>query len=85
MLLATCIGLCFVFFYPFIIVAILLEDGGPIFFTQNRIGQNNKILKRINFRSMTKHSEGDGLARDAQVTRIGNFLRKTRLDELPQV
>ncbi len=82
---ATCIGLVSLVFYPFIIVAILLEDGGPIFFTQNRIGQNNKIFKTYKFRSMTKHSEGDGLARDAQVTRIGNFLRKTRLDELPQV
>ncbi len=82
---ATLIGLVSLIFYPFIIAAIVFEDGGPIFFTQNRVGQNNKIFKTYKFRSMTKHAEKDGLAKDAQVTTVGNFLRKTRLDELPQV
>jgi exopolysaccharide biosynthesis polyprenyl glycosylphosphotransferase len=72
-------------FYPFVIVAIKLEDGGPIFFTQDRIGQNNKVIKTLKFRSMTPHSERDGIAKNPQVTRTGAFLRKTRFDEIPQL
>ncbi|HLP44160.1 MAG TPA: exopolysaccharide biosynthesis polyprenyl glycosylphosphotransferase [Candidatus Nanoarchaeia archaeon] len=82
---ALLVGLVSLLFYPLIIIAIKLEDGGPIFFAQDRVGQNNKIFTTYKFRSMTVHNEKDGIAKDAEVTRIGNFLRKTRLDELPQI
>ncbi len=64
--------------YPFVIVAIKFDDGGVIFFTQERVGQNNKIIKILKFRSMTEDEP-------KQVTRVGELLRKTRIDELPQL
>ena len=62
-------------FYPFIVLAIKLDDGRDIFFRQERMGENNKVFKILKFRSM----------RDDEVTRAGKILRKTRLDELPQL
>lgn len=79
------VGLISLIFYPFIIVAIKLEDGGSVFFVQDRIGQNNKIIKTVKFRSMAEHDEKDGIAKDRCVTKTGAFLRRTRLDELPQL
>jgi exopolysaccharide biosynthesis polyprenyl glycosylphosphotransferase len=79
------IGLLSLILYPLIILLILLEDGRPIFFTQNRVGKNNKIFKTYKFRSMTVHNDPGGIAKNPQVTQVGDFLRKTRLDELPQI
>jgi len=73
-------------------LAIWLEDGfgAPVFFRQNRVGQGGKVFQVMKFRSMTVDAEGDGKARwatanDSRVTRVGNFIRKTRIDELPQI
>jgi sugar transferase (PEP-CTERM system associated) len=73
-------------------LAIWLEDGfgAPIFFQQERVGLNGKIFRVLKFRSMSVDAEGDGKARwakpgDARVTRVGSFIRKTRIDELPQI
>lgn len=73
-------------------LAIWLEDGfgAPIFFRQNRVGLNGEIFQVLKFRSMTVDAEGDGKARwatknDSRVTRVGSFIRRTRIDELPQI
>ena len=73
-------------------LAIWLEDGfsAPIFFYQERVGLHGRRFKVIKFRSMSVDAEGDGKARwatknDSQVTRVGAFIRKTRIDELPQI
>lgn len=78
-------GVVSLIFYPFIIAAILLDDGRPFYFVQDRIGKNKKVFKTYKFRSFPVHNESDGIAKNLKVTRIGNFLRKTRLDELPQI
>ncbi len=74
---------------PFISLAILLETGHPIFFSQDRLGINGQVYRITKFRTMRQDAEKDGKARmatenDDRVTRIGRFLRKSHLDELPQ-
>jgi sugar transferase (PEP-CTERM system associated) len=74
------------------VAAIWLEDGfgAPLVFRQNRVGQRGKIFQVLKFRSMTVDAEGDGKARwatanDSRVTRVGQFIRRVRIDELPQI
>lgn len=71
-------------------LAILFEDGGPIFYRQERVGLNGRLFNVIKFRSMRSDAESDGKPRwasanDDRVTRVGRFIRKTRIDELPQL
>ena len=67
-------------------MAIKLEDGGSVLVTQERIGRNNKIFKIAKFRSMKASDAGAWVTKDDdRVTRVGRILRKTRLDELPQL
>jgi len=73
-------------------LAIRLESGrnAPILYRQERVGENGKSFPVIKFRSMRTDAECDGVARwatknDDRVTRVGRFIRKTRLDELPQL
>lgn len=74
---------------PMIISAILikLNDGGPVIFKQKRIGKNLKPFYIYKFRTMTtKRKELDGtMTHDEMVTKVGKFLRKTSIDELPQL
>ncbi len=75
---------------PFIIfgaIAIKFEDGGEIFSFQKRVGRNNQLVKLVKLRTMNFNDEGDwkDKGRINKVTRIGKFLRKTRIDELPQL
>ncbi len=71
-------------------IAILLEDGWPIFYLQERVGKNGRIFKTIKFRSMIKDAEKESgpvqaVENDPRVTRIGRILRATAMDELPQL
>ena len=80
----------FAILWIFIPTAIWLEDRGPVFYTQNRLGKNGKLFKLYKFRSMIPDAEketGAVLAadNDLRVTRVGKFIRKRALDELPQV
>ncbi len=72
--------------YPFVYVMIKLDDGGKVFILQRRIGKNNQTVKLLKFRTMDFDDEGKW-ERGAvnNVTRVGEFLRKTRIDELPQL
>jgi len=75
---------------PFVALAIRLDDGGAVFYAQVRAGLNGKPFRVIKFRTMRSDAEDDGHPRWAQrdddrVTRVGHFLRRVRLDELPQV
>lgn len=69
-------------------IAIRLESTGNVLFVQNRVGQGGREFKIYKFRSMRTDSEQNGaqLAQvgDSRITRVGSFIRKTRLDELPQ-
>ncbi|NOZ92695.1 MAG: sugar transferase [Dictyoglomi bacterium] len=74
---------------PFIGAAIYIDSPGPIFYLQTRLGRNGKPFKVIKFRTMIPNAEkytGAVLATedDPRITKVGKFLRKTRLDELPQ-
>ena len=79
-------GLISLLFYPFIILAIKIDDGGPVFYINPRLGQNKKIFQQIKFRSMCLGADARWPEKnDKRITRIGKFLRQTRLDELPQL
>jgi len=74
-------------FWLIIAIIIKLESSGPTFFIMNRAGQNNKIFKLIKFRTMRQENNdyAPTKANDSRITKFGNILRKTRIDELPQV
>ena len=81
-------------------IAIKWDDGGPVFYDQVRVGKNGRKFKMDKFRSMRvnaenemeklqEHSEVDGamfkMKNDPRVTRVGKFIRKTSIDEFPQL
>jgi len=77
----------FTWLFPIIIVLIKLSSKGPVFYKQERSGMNNKTFVIYKFRSMTVNEESDSLQAtrdDPRITRIGRFMRKTNIDELPQ-
>ena len=79
-------GIASLVVYPLVALAIRFEDGGPVFIVQERIGKGNSIIKLFKFRSMRSSDQGVWITEgDTRVTRVGKFLRKARIDELPQL
>ena len=72
-----------------IALAIWIDDPGPVFYRQVRVGRNGKTFRILKFRSMVMDADKKGLAitvgRDSRITRVGAVLRKTKLDELAQL
>lgn len=72
-------------------IAIKRYDGGPVFYKQQRLTKDGKIFEVLKFRSMRVDAEKDGVARlstgdkDDRITLVGRFIRKVRIDELPQL
>lgn len=91
--------LAFLLIYPLIAIAIKLDSEGPILYSQERYGENFRRIKIYKFRTMVKDAEkykdiveqlydksgGFKLKDDPRITKVGRFLRKTSLDELPQI
>ncbi len=71
-------------------ILIKLESPGPVFYRQERVGLSGRTFNVLKFRSMRADAEKDGIARwaqnsDPRVTKVGGFIRRTRIDEIPQV
>jgi len=87
---ASAIGLL-VLWPVFLVIAVLikLEDGGPVFYRQERIGYKGRPFKIWKFRTMVVNADKLGkpltVGRDPRITRVGYWLRKFKLDELPQL
>lgn len=80
----------FSWLYFIIIIAIIIDDPGPVFFTQKRIGKSKKYFNLYKFRSMkmsTPHDTPTHMLENPEqyITRVGKFLRKSSLDEIPQL
>ncbi len=75
--------------FAIIAISIKLDDQGPVFFRQSRVGQFGHEFKIYKFRTMITDAEARGtqitLSNDARITSVGTFLRKYKLDELPQL
>ncbi len=84
------IAAIFVVVFPFVAIAIKLDSPGAIFYKQERVGLNGAKFTIYKLRSMVQNAERNGQAQwaikgDSRITKVGTFIRKTRLDELPQV
>jgi sugar transferase (PEP-CTERM system associated) len=81
-----------ILFSPFLLaatIAIKFDDGGPIFYTQRRLTRNGRVFNILKLRTMRVDAEKAGAVwaaeRDPRITRIGHFLRQSRVDEMPQL
>ncbi|MGD0369951.1 MAG: TIGR03013 family XrtA/PEP-CTERM system glycosyltransferase [Terriglobales bacterium] len=75
---------------PFVALAVRLDSEGPVFYTQTRVGKRGRLFKVVKFRTMRQDAESSSGAQwaadnDPRITRVGRFLRMSRLDEIPQL
>lgn len=89
-ILFSAIGVLVLFpFFILLAILIKLDSRGPVFYKQERVGKNRKLFKLIKFRTMRTDSDSKGLltigGKDPRVTRLGYYLRKFKIDELPQL
>ncbi len=90
-IIGSLIGLvALIILFPIIALLILLDSGRPVLYSQMRVGKNGEPYKIFKFRTMVQDAEKDGVARtatanDERITRFGKMLRRSHLDELPQV
>src|ERR1035441_4123145 len=81
--------LLFLPFFPLVVLAVKLSSKGPIFFRQTRVGMGGRNFEVVKFRTMFTDAESGGAKwatkNDPRVTRVGMFLRKSRIDEIPQL
>jgi lipopolysaccharide/colanic/teichoic acid biosynthesis glycosyltransferase len=88
LVISLILGLISLIFYPLVYILIKMEDKGPTFFVQERIGKSNKIIKIRKFRSMANFTDSDQNGNGnngGKITKVGRWLRKFRIDELPQL
>ena len=88
--LASSLGLCLLSpLFLVVAIAIRIDSPGPVFFRQDRVGKDGENFLIYKFRSMVANASEIGplitTAGDARITRVGRFLRRTKLDELPQL
>lgn len=87
--LALVLMICLLPFYLIIGAAVAIESGFPVFYRPQRGGYKNKPFRIFKFRSMVKNADkiggGTTALNDPRITKVGNFLRKTKLDETPQL
>jgi len=88
-LFSVILGIISLLILPIVSLAIKLESKGPLIYKQKRIGLHGKEFTIYKLRSMVKNAEKDGAQwakeNDARVTKVGKFIRKTRIDEIPQL
>jgi lipopolysaccharide/colanic/teichoic acid biosynthesis glycosyltransferase len=76
-------------FFLIVVILIKLDSPGPAFFRQTRVGRRKKLFRLYKFRTMAKDAENQGerltRANDPRITKVGQFLRKYKIDELPQL
>ncbi len=88
-IISLILGFFSILLLPFVALVIILDSGFPIFFKQTRVGYMGKKFLAIKYRSMKQDAEKHGAQwaqkNDSRVTRVGKFLRKSRIDELPQL
>ncbi|MBC7848038.1 MAG: exopolysaccharide biosynthesis polyprenyl glycosylphosphotransferase [Flavobacterium sp.] len=87
--LISIVGLMFgVFIIPLVLIGNAIGNKGKLFYTQERVGKNGKIFEILKFRTMVNNAEREGVffstTNDSRVTPFGKFMRKTRIDEIPQ-
>ncbi len=87
--LISILGLSFgVLIIPFVLIGNVIGNRGTLFYTQERVGKNGKIFQILKFRTMVNNAEKGGVifstSNDNRVTPFGKFMRKTRIDEIPQ-